>query len=1110
VRSSALVRSSLRHYWRTNAAVVLGVATAVAVLAGSLLVGASVRASLARMALARLGRVVETVTSPRFFREDLASRLGASPSATAPLLVLRGSVGTADATRRAGEVLVYGVDDRFFSLQGDAMPPGLQGRAALLSPALARELAVSGGEGIVVLLASADEIPGSTLFGRRDDPGRRLRLAVAGVLDAAHHGELTLQPTAQEVRAVFVPLKTLQRALALDARVNTVVSTAGGLASRLAATATLDDLGFRLRPLPARGALALESPTGLLEDDTRAAAHEAASARGLEARESLIYLANDIRAGERSVPYSIVAAVDEGAWRDLGGADAPPVTGEPPPLILGTWAAEDLRVSVGDPIVLDYYLWQEDGRLKAASSTFRVAGIAPATGAADDRDLVPEYPGLTNSVHMSDWDPPFPVDLSRIRPRDEQFWDRYRTTPKVFVPLAVGQSLWGSRHGRVTSIRLLPPAGTGLEEARAGYEDALRAALVTGPRAEDRLAARGLVVTPVRDQALASARGTTDFGEYFVYFSFFLVAAALLLAGLFFRLGVEQRLREIGLLRAVGFRTPRLLALFGAEGLVLAGAGALLGMAGALLYARAILWALGTVWIGAVGTRDLALHPSAAALLAGGIGGLLASWIAILWTVRDLRTRAPRALLTGMLEDWAPPARHRRRAVLPAALAIAALGLLAASVAGAVAPAVAFFGAGALLLGAGLTAIARLLRGRPAAASSVHSVVGLGLRAASFRPGRSLVCIALVASAAFIIIAVGAFRHGGLDDLRARASESGGFTLLASSVQPLHHDPRTPEGRAALGLPADGAIANIAIARFRRSAGEDASCLNLYRPARPTVLGAEESFLREGRFAFQSSLAETPEEKANPWLLLEKDSAAGVIPVVGDATTLQYALAKRVGDEMVLGDSGVRVRFVAALRPGLLQSELVTSERHFQAAFPREEGYRFFLLDVPPGQEAAVTSALESRLADFGFDVTAAADRLRAFHRVENTYIATFQTLGALGLLLGTVGLAAVLLRNAFERRRELGLLQAVGYGRGPLRRLVLAENALLLGLGLLAGLVPALVATAPALRQHGGGTPVTTIAAVALALAAVGGLVSAAAVAAIRQLPLLASLRSE
>ena len=58
----------------------------------------------------------------------------------------------------------------------------------------------------------------------------------------------------------------------------------------------------------------------------------------------------------------------------------------------------------------------------------------------------------------------------------------------------------------------------------------------------------------VRGEALTASRGATDFGEYFVYFSFFLVVSALLLAALFFKLGIEQRVREVGLLRAVGFR----------------------------------------------------------------------------------------------------------------------------------------------------------------------------------------------------------------------------------------------------------------------------------------------------------------------------------------------------------------------------------------------------------------------------------------------------------------------------------------------------------------------------------------------------------------------------
>ena len=67
----SLVRRSLLYYWRTNLAVILGVATAVAVLSGALLVGDSVRASLRDLVLSRLGKTQAVVTSVQFFREQL-------------------------------------------------------------------------------------------------------------------------------------------------------------------------------------------------------------------------------------------------------------------------------------------------------------------------------------------------------------------------------------------------------------------------------------------------------------------------------------------------------------------------------------------------------------------------------------------------------------------------------------------------------------------------------------------------------------------------------------------------------------------------------------------------------------------------------------------------------------------------------------------------------------------------------------------------------------------------------------------------------------------------------------------------------------------------------
>ncbi|HEY5908424.1 MAG TPA: FtsX-like permease family protein, partial [Vicinamibacteria bacterium] len=392
---------------------------------------------------------------------------------------------------------------------------------------------------------------------------------------------------------------------------------------------------------------------------------------------------------------------------------------------------------------------------------------------------------------------------------------------------------------------------------------------------------------------------------------------------------------------------------------------------------------------------------------------------------------------------------------------------------------------------------------------ALRSIAALGRRGATFRPGRSLLCIALVASAAFVIVSVGAFRRSGGEDLRRPDSESGGFVLVGASLTPLHNDPATPEGREALGLPKD-ALEGVRLSRFRKSAGEDGSCLNLYRPSRPTVLGATPDFLQQGRFVFQASLAETDAERANPWLLLERDATGGALPVAVDGNSLAYVLHKRLGDVLELGDTGVRLRVVASLRPGLFQSELLTGEKHFKKAFPDDDGFRFFLFDVPAGREAAVTEVLESRLSDYGFDVEDAAARLAAFHRVENTYITTFQTLGLLGLLLGTLGLATVLLRNALERRRELALLRAVGFAGGHIRRMVLAENVVLLGLGLGAGVGAALVAILPALVERGGGAPLGPVAGLVLAVSITGILVSWLAVAVIARLPLVGSLRSE
>jgi hypothetical protein len=1122
VRPRSLVARGLGYYWRTHLAVIAGVATAVAVLAGALLVGDSVRASLRDLVLQRLGHTDDVVVSTNFFREALAQDVGAHRNfagrfqAVAPLVMVKGFVTDQESGRRAGQVLVYGVDERFWRFHDVPAVSALEDRQAYVSPALAREIGAATDRAILVRVQRPSDIPLDSLHGRKDNVGRTMRLTVRDVLPASRLGEFALDPTQGDVRAVFLPLARLQTELEVGARVNALLvrrapggqTTAGSeatadLTAIVKDTATLEDVGITLALGDDRRTIIVGSTAGLLEPRHVEAIEQAMGAGGIRGQPVFSYLANTIRAGDREIPYSLVTATA----LDQRIAGTPRDPAAPNDILLTEWAARDLQAAPGDRVSLEYYLWTDGGQLVTRSADFRLAGIVP-TGAGS-RDLVPTFPGMSDAPSLEDWDPPFPVDLSRIRPADEQYWDDYRTTPKAFITYEAGRDLWRSRYGQMTSIRI--PAAD--PDAAARERDALGTRL----RASADPLALGLMVRAVRAEGLSASRGATDFGEYFVYFSFFLVVSALLLVSLFFKLGIEQRAREVGLLRAVGYDTGAVRRLFLGEGIVLASAGSALGVLGAVGYAWLIMTALGTWWVDAVGTTALSLHVSPVSLVAGAAGGLIAAVVCIWWTLRSLRRVSERSLLAGQVsladDGQTTSARPTARLVAATVLALVGAGLVAGAAAGAIPPAGAFFGAGAALLAACLCLFAWALRRRSRRAVAGHGwrpVSWLGIRNATYRPGRSVLSAAVIASATFLLIAVDAFRRDGAHATADPKSGIGGYQVFVETELPVAYTPGASTGDP---LNLTSTVGPATWEPFRLLPGDDASCLNLYAPANPRIVSPRDEFLRAGRFAFQGSVATTDAERENPWLLLLRTEPDGAIPVIADANSMTYVLHRALGDDFVITRDGreIRLRLVAALRDSLFQSELVMGRANFQSLFPDQGGHRVFLIETAPDRTAAAVSGVEDALADYGADAVPAADRLAAFHRVENTYLSTFQTLGGLGLLLGTVGLATVLLRNALERRKELALLGAIGFRRGHFATMVLAENVVLLAVGLLAGAAAASLAIAPAIAARGGRLPLTTGGLLLLfAVFVAGVLTSAVAARAVARAPLLASLRSE
>ncbi|HEY6169582.1 MAG TPA: FtsX-like permease family protein, partial [Verrucomicrobiae bacterium] len=384
---------------------------------------------------------------------------------------------------------------------------------------------------------------------------------------------------------------------------------------------------------------------------------------------------------------------------------------------------------------------------------------------------------------------------------------------------------------------------------------------------------------------------------------------------------------------------------------------------------------------------------------------------------------------------------------------------------------------------------------------------------ATRRRRRSMAIAAMLACGSFLVAAVGINRLEAGRDATKRSAGTGGFALIGETSLPVVHDLNVAAGREFFTLD-EKKLADVSVVPFRVRDGDEASCLNLNRAQKPRLLGVNPQPLAE-RAAFTFASLAKDAIATNGWLMLKRNAVPNPdeVAAIGDAASIQWALGKKVGDTMDYTDErghAFKLRIVGAVANSILQGSLIIDEAEFVKRFPSETGYRFFLVDAPPADAANVAATLTRGLRDVGLELTPTSVRLAAFNAVQNTYLSTFQVLGGLGLLLGSVGLAVVVLRNVLERRGELALLLAVGFRGRAVKWLVVSEHGALLLLGLLSGILAALVAVLPGLLAPGAERHYTPLVATLAAVLVSGAAWTWIATALALRGPLLKALRNE
>ena len=1172
-------KKSFKYFWQIHLTVALCTAVATGVLAGALIVGDSVRGSLRSLTTERLGTIQHVLLADHFFQPDLLDRQN-----TVPAILLNGTAVAPQTQTRASKVNIFGVSESFFGFwEGHPVPnlnktPNQPFNAIVINEVLQNELNVQVGDALLVNVPQVADIHPEFLFGERDasEAIQSLRLIVSTIIPTERVGRFSLSAHQSLPFNAFIALPVLQKALGQNNKVNALFTAEADPISPDQLTLTLDALDVNIQVH--ENYFDLQSRQYLLKPVLSENALTVATEIGVPTLPTFTYLANTISANNKIVPYSTIVALpmNEGEFSELlsghtteseslaykeaqtqDALRARPKTGE---IVLNTWAASDLGVKVGDKVSLTYYRVGAEEEYITETAFFLLKGILPTEGIAADRSIIPEFLGIHDTADMSEWESPFPIDYTVIRSQDEAYWDEYGPTPKAFIPLETGKRLWQNPFGDLTAIRMGTAPDIDIHATRTLFETEFLKKIQP-----EQIGFQFL--SPQADGLQASA-GATDFGMLFSSLSIFIILAVAWLVEMFFRIGVEQRSHEIGILQAVGYPLAKIRRRFLFEGGTIAGIGSLLGCLLAIGYAQLMIFGLHTWWLPAIGTPFIEFHASLWSLLIGICVTLIVIMNAIRVSVVRIGRVPTAALLAGgadfddaNLKTEPKAARSTRRSAkislfvigIPVGImggrilftdgwsALVILTLIAVIiffslrwvvlrsdgnasnltpqdanssflfccigiVMGVVIastpfgiwihgtlfvwfehPVFKFLTSTLSILGVGWLAFNKWLRSQDV--PKRLSRLRFALKNAARQPGRSATCVTTVSLACCIVVAVGANRHDAPPETE--------YAFVAESALPLHHSLNTPDGRFELGFSekASELLSVSEVIPFRVLPGEDVSCLNLYQPLKPQILGASDAMLEEP-----------------PWNRLRlMRFGEGKIPAIGDDKSLRWILHHNPDDDFLIQDEfGSLLRLnLETVENSLFQSQLIISASDFTKYFPSQSGYQFFLIKTPPAMREETAQILEKTLGDYGFDLTSASARLASYRSVENTYISTFQSLGGLGVLLGTFGLALVLFRNIIERRGELATLRAFGFRRQLLSRMLFLESCFLLTVGMFIGIVAGLAAVLAANGRFPA-FPWFSLTITLLFIFCFGIIANAVSVAVALRSPLLATLKSE
>lgn len=1012
-----------------------------AVITGSLLTGSSVRRSLRLNSGKKLGNTGILVSSgPRYFEPSLASAVRSQTGyGCAAFLETDGYCQNFSSGRAVNNVNIFGVGDDFFKFHGNDTIIINKGEA-FINQKLAHNLGIKKGDDIIIRFRKPEVIPSNAPFAPDTDTDESLVVTVAGILTSDQTSDFSLNISQIIPLNVFFNISDAGITSDSDLIANRMIIERGGAISPEKVLAGLkkiikpENIGLHIDTLVTTGGYEVTSKRIFID---REMADEIM--RIIPSAKSVItYLANSISSANGKTPYSFVSALPGSLYPGVPDGND---------LVINRWLAEDLSAKPGDTVKMSWYITTLSNELEERNGKFVVRNITGGGGIWSDSTLMPDFPGIAGRESCSSWDAGIPVNLDAIRKKDEDYWNRYKGTPKAFLNYDTGKELWGNNFGPSTSIRFPPDVpGNFIRSSLQGSIDPLKA---------------GLTVRDLYNETMKAASQGVDFSSLFLSLAFFIILSCILLLSLIVSVYFDSRKSQIYTLRAIGFKRAEITRLLFYETFFVAVAGSVAGVFAGAIFNFLVIEALNSVWIGAVQTDTLRSSLEMGPMLIG----LAVSVIVVSSFLRIKAGSFLKRLDSGNVSLRKSRPLSLNKFIMILTFIISALLLLVSFISDGRSMVAAFSGGSLLLVFIVLTFRHFIIGNNKA--GYYNRFRALSLRYFSFYPSHFVSPVLFIAAGLFILTATGANRRefgtGSLD----ASSGTGGYLLWCETSIPLADNLSSQKGRSGYDLDVD-IIKDINIISARKTSGDDASCLNLNHVTSPPLIGLDPaSFIADGSFSFASSLKNS--DVSNPWELLRVNPGQNIIYGIADQTVMQWGLKLGPGDTLFFrSENGepFKIILAAGLKSSIFQGNVIISSQNFSRFMPSVSGSNIFLVKGRPELADTIRNILAERLSQYGISTETTGERLAEFNQVTNTYLSVFTILGAFGLTLGVIGLGFILMRNYNLRKREYALMLSVGFSMKDIKSGMLGEQIFILFAGIAAGILPAFMATWPSLSS--------------------------------------------